>query len=130
MSPTPTPCAVLTASADDVRALLWSTGLTREQLAAALARDVRTLDQWARGRPLPYLARVLLEIFAGRMPWRGFEGYRVQGDAIVPPGAAAGVPVAQLGVLPYQLRRLELLEREVKALREAPAQYLLDLAPS
>ena len=111
---------------DDNRALLWATGLTREQLAATLERDVRTVDGWARGRPLPSVVRLVLEIFAGRMPWRGFAGYRVVGDAIVPPGVADGVPAAQLAVLPFELRRLEILEREVRRYREAPAQYLLD----
>ena len=127
MPKTPRPTPVAACHTDDQRALLWSTGLTREQLAAALERDVRTIDAWARGRPLPSIVRLVLEIFAGRMPWRGFAGYRVVGDAIVPPGVADGVSVKVLGVLPFELRRLEILEREVQRYREAPAQYLLEL---
>ena len=127
MKQTPKPNPVQRAGDDDVRGLLWSTGLTCGELAQALGRDPRTVNAWSRGRPMPYVVRLLLEIFAGRMPWRGFDGYQVVGNTIVPPGSADGVDVPTLAVLPYQMRRLELIDAELARLRSAPAQYLLDL---
>lgn len=114
---------------DEQRHLMWRTDLTRAELAELLDRDEKTVDAYARGRPMPRATRYLVEILAGRMPWRGCEGFELRRGVIYPPGLADGVAVQQLPVLHWQLTRLHLLEREVETLKRVPAQYLLEFGP-
>lgn len=111
------------------RNLLYATTLTREALAARLERDPKTIEAWHRGRPIPATVRKLLEIYAGAMPWPGFERYRVdvRERVIVPPGCRDGVPVSVLDGLPWTLARLEVVDARLRELEAAPAQYLLEL---
>lgn len=109
------------------RDLLWQTRLTHDELAALCARSPQTVKSWWRGQPMPAAVRLVCEIFAGRMPWRGFEGYQAAPEGLVyPPGARDPVPISTLAVADYERRRLELLERDLAELRRVPAQYIFD----
>lgn len=111
------------------RDLIWQTDLSRAELARRLGRDERTIEAYRRGRPMPTPTRALLEVLAGAMPWPEFAGFTVCRGAIYPPGLADGIPAAVLPTLPYTLRRLEILDRELKRLRALPVQYLLEFGP-
>ncbi len=116
---------------DDVtqHLMLCRTEYSRRELARLLERDEKTIEGYARGRPMPPATRLLVEILGGRMPWRGFEGYEVKQGHFYPPGHRDGVPVTQLPVLHWQLQRLEILDRELKYLKSLPVQYLLEFGP-
>lgn len=102
-------------------------GLSRAQLAELLGVTTTTLDRYLLANRCPPAAARLLEVYAGRMPWRGCEHLRLIRGAIYHRENPDGLPVAEIPGYCLRLRQIAALERELTAYRRAPAQYLLDL---
>lgn len=113
--------------ADQIRELIQQTHRPRADLAAALGVTVRTLDDYARADRAPPPVRALLEIHAGRVPWPGGERLRYCRGALYHRDNPDGVPLGEIAAYAWRLRELDAAWRELKRLRDAPAQYLLNL---
>lgn len=82
-----------------------------------------TWRRWRRGHQQPHpTAAALLEIYGGKMPYKGFEGFEVINGELFAPGIADGIKPDFIKSLHYTQQRLKILERE----NAAPAQYFLD----
>ena len=98
-----------------------------DQLAAELGVTVRTLKRYARADQAPPAARALLEIHAGRVPWPGGERLRYCRGALYYRDNPDGLPLTEVPAYVARLRELDAVWRELRTLRAAPAQYLLNL---
>ncbi|MBX9606402.1 MAG: hypothetical protein K2Y51_09260 [Gammaproteobacteria bacterium] len=116
-------------SAVPTHRLLLLTGLPRATIAPALGVTLRTLERYARGAPVPAAARRLLEVFAGWMPWAGFERCQVTRGAVYVADLADGLTPAEMAAAWWQRQRADALARELAQLKAVPAQFLLDLPP-
>lgn len=111
----------------DLRTLAWRTGRPRAQLAADLGVTRQTLERYLKDNHAPPPVLRLLEVYAGRMPWDGFEHMTAQRGAIYYRDLLDGLPAAEIPAYHFQVRELAHLRTELTRYRQAPAQYLLDL---
>lgn len=104
-----------------------SFNLNCRDLAARFGRDVKTIARWLRTGIVPRDVAALIPIYAGFMPWPGFDGFRVVDESIVIPEWQHTVSPQQLRALPFLFAERDALRRERDRYRATPAQYLLDL---
>lgn len=103
--------------------------IPRASLAAEIGITERTLREYAARNRAPQCVRCLLAIYAGRVPWP--EGRRLvyhRGALYRNDDDRTGLPLEEIAAYSFRLRELEHVRSELRRLKAAPAQYLLDLA--
>jgi transcriptional regulator with XRE-family HTH domain len=111
----------------DLSTLAWRAGRTRRQLAADLGVTAPTLERYLKDNRAPAPIVRLLEVYAGAMPWPGFERMQVMRGAIYYRDNVDGLPAREIPAYHYQVQELAHLRIELARYRNAPAQYLLNL---
>lgn len=111
----------------ELHSLAWRAGRSRADLAAELGISRPTLERYLKDNRAPSPVLRLLEVYAGRMPWDGFERMSVHRGVIYYRDNPDGLPANEIPAYHYQLKELAHLRVELTRYRQAPAQYLLNL---
>lgn len=111
----------------DLESLAWRAGSSRATLADRLGVSRQTFERYLRDNRAPPPVTRLLEVYAGRMPWAGFERMTVHRGAIYYRDNVDGLPADEIPAYHYRLKELEVVRRDLARYQRAPAQYLLNL---
>lgn len=109
--------------------------LTNNKAAEVLGVTIRTVMRW-KASHAPAWASYILRVYAGHLPWPGWEGWQVQHGHLFQPGFTRhGIKPGEIAALPYIHQLLKEQERcirefnnlhdQAKTSQEIPISMLL-----
>ena len=98
----------------NTRMLQHVAGLADDQAAQLLFVSKQTYRRWGADRPVNLTAMRLLAIFAGYLPWNGWQGWEMHDGCLFPPGyTRGGLRPGDVMALPFLYQLLDEYKRQL-----------------